>query len=301
MSKNKTQQDNLDVGVGAAPGQYLGYGLQPLRVCARLLTASNGDSVSTEYLDDVALHRANGLLLLEQNKSALSQNPVSDWATELWKTFANWFATTTKLNLDAANTEYVLYVAPVKTGSRVNALHEARSAEHVEEIVRSLQADIDSRESPPACAEYVKVFLDADPSLRASIVTNFSLVGHDSPIDEIRNQLAASVSPAVLEDICSAAIGWVKKTIDEQLRANEIAKIAVSDFQVRLRAIIKRQDRDHVLNSFASVPCGVAIDAEVRRRVYIRQMEIIECESDEKLRAASDFLLASAEDRKSVV
>jgi C-terminal domain 7 of the ABC-three component (ABC-3C) systems len=282
-------------GVGTAPGPYLGFSLQPVRLCARLLSAYEGDSVSTERMDDVAVHRANGTDLLEQDKSALSQNPVSDWAPDLWKTFANWLETTKRLQLDPANTDYVLYVVPVKTGATVAALHNARTPDQVEAIVAKLRASLAAKKPAPACAKDISAFLNAEPTLRAAIIVNFTLISQSDPLLEIRNHLASSVSPAVLDDICGAAIGWVLKTADSQLRSGKRAVIAVSDFRVRLRAIIKRQDRDHVLNSVAAEPEPTAIDAEVRRRVYIRQMELIECESDEKLRAASDFLRASTD------
>ncbi len=295
MSMIDAEQVDLGIGVGAAPGQYLGYGLQPVRMCARLLQAKDGDYVSTERLDDVAVHYADGMFLLEQTKSALSQNPVSDWAIDLWKTFANWIKTTTKLGLDPATTFYVLYVAPAKAGQRVSALHQARSKQQVDDIIETVRADLASRPTAPACAEHLKIVLDADPAMRAAIVANFSLISQDHPLEEIRNHLASTVSPAVLDDICAAAIGLVKTAADELLQAKQPAKIAVSDFRTRLRTIVKRQDRDHVLNSVASLPDRAAIDAEVRRRTYIRQLELIECDSDEKLRAASDFLRASAD------
>lgn len=189
----------------------------------------------------------------------------------------------------------MLYVAPVKTGAAVTALHQARTPDQVEAIVAKLQTDLAAKKAPPVCAEDLSVFLNAEPSLRAAITANFTLISQSDPLLEIRNHLASSVSPAVLDDICAAAIGWVLKTADIQLRNGKRAVIAVSDFRVRLRAIIKRQDRDHVLNSVAAEPDPAAVDAEVRRRIYIRQMELIECESDEKLRAASDFLRASTD------
>src|SRR5271166_840674 len=73
-----------------APGQYLGFALQPVRLCYHLLTCPKGARVSLEHLDDVAVHYANGALMLEQTKSALKQNPLSDWAEDLWKAVANW-------------------------------------------------------------------------------------------------------------------------------------------------------------------------------------------------------------------
>lgn len=48
----------------AAAGQYLGYSLQQLRLCHHLLKAPDGDTVSLEYLDDVAVHRSDGTFLL---------------------------------------------------------------------------------------------------------------------------------------------------------------------------------------------------------------------------------------------
>lgn len=295
MATIDEQLDSETSGVGTAPGPYLGFSLQPVRLCARLLSASPGDSVSTECLDDVAIHRADGTHLLEQDKSALSQNPVSDLAPDLWKTFANWLETTNRLQLDPAKTDYALYVTPVKAGATVTALHQARTTEQVEEIVATLKADLAARPTRPACADDLSAFLNADPSLRAALVVNFTLIAENDPLLEVRNHLERYVSPAVLDDICATAIGWVLKTADTQLRSGLRAVITVSDFSARLRAIIKRQDRDHVLNSVAAEPDPAAIDAEVQRRVYIRQMELIECESDEKLRAASDFLRATTD------
>ena len=49
----------------AAAGPYLGFALQPVRLCYHLLSSPRGSSVSLEYVDDVAVHYADGTLLLE--------------------------------------------------------------------------------------------------------------------------------------------------------------------------------------------------------------------------------------------
>ena len=49
---------------GTAPGQYLGYALQPVRMCFHLLDADKTASVSLEYIEDVAIHLDNGGLIL---------------------------------------------------------------------------------------------------------------------------------------------------------------------------------------------------------------------------------------------
>ncbi|MBP30473.1 MAG: hypothetical protein CMH16_14390 [Methylobacterium sp.] len=67
----------------AAPGRYLGFALQPVRLCHHLLTALPEALVSLEHLDDVAVHYPDGCVLLEQCKSAPTRNPVSDRAADL--------------------------------------------------------------------------------------------------------------------------------------------------------------------------------------------------------------------------
>ena len=214
MANTEAMLEGGGAGAGAAPGQYLGYALQPVRMCVRLMIGQDGEHVSTERLDDVAVHLADGFLILEQTKSALTHNPISDWAIDLWKTFANWITTTTRLGLDPTKIRYVLYVTPVKTGNRALALHEAQTRAQVDAVVKSLRADFSARKSAPACAEHVQVLLDADPELRTTIIANFSLVTEDDPLIAIRNHIDLTISPAVLDDICVAAIGWVSTTAD---------------------------------------------------------------------------------------
>lgn len=294
MSNTEAMLETAGTGEGVAPGQYLGYALQPVRMCARLVLAQDRDHVSTEQLDDVAVHLPDGRLILEQVKSALSHNPISDWSTDLWKTFANWIVTTTKLGLDPTRTNYVLYVTPVWTGDRVMALHQAQTRAQADAVVDALRADLAARKTAPACADHIQVLLDADAALRARVIANFSLVTDDDPLTPIRNHLSLTISPAVIDDICKAAIGLVSTTVNDLLRAKQPAKLARAEFGKRLLAIVKRHDRDHILNSVAFSPDHAAIHAEIQRKTYIRQMELIESDSDDKLRAASDFLRASA-------
>ncbi len=62
----------LPAAAHAAPGPYLGFSLQPVRLCYHLLTAPDEAHVSIEYADDVAVGLPDGRNLLEQTKSALT-------------------------------------------------------------------------------------------------------------------------------------------------------------------------------------------------------------------------------------
>src|SRR5271168_2664859 len=100
----------------AAPGPYLGFALQAVRLCYHLLTCPKGAQVSLEHLDDVAVHHGNGALTLEQTKSALKQNPLSDWAEDLWKAVANWLNSIANGNIPPEGTRFQLYVTPPRKG-----------------------------------------------------------------------------------------------------------------------------------------------------------------------------------------
>lgn len=60
----------------------------------------------------MAVHYADGSLLLEQTKGALKQNPISDWADDLWKSFENWRAMLVAEEIDLTMARYRLFVTP---------------------------------------------------------------------------------------------------------------------------------------------------------------------------------------------
>ena len=73
-----------------ASGIYLGFSLQATRFLIHLLKANPGDVVCLEVFDDVAVVRVDGTLFVEQDKSNLATNPLSNRSLQLWKTLHNW-------------------------------------------------------------------------------------------------------------------------------------------------------------------------------------------------------------------
>jgi hypothetical protein len=78
------------------------------------------DGASTDHTGSlnrasVAVHYVDGSHLLEQDKNA-QQNPISDWADDLWKTIARWLIAINAGDIDPASTTFRLYVTPVHEG-----------------------------------------------------------------------------------------------------------------------------------------------------------------------------------------
>ena len=198
-----------------APGQYLGYALQPLRMFYHLLSSPKDAYVSLEHIDDVAVHYANGELLVEQTKSALSHNPLSNWATDLWKTIANWIDDIEAGNLDLEKTIFRLYVTPVYTGAFSSAISKADSAGDVTALVTliSSQAAID----PPAieCLTYVQKFLNFEDKKRSKFVRRIQVISsHHDPVEALYQLLSATTDVSLHELICATGIGLAKERAD---------------------------------------------------------------------------------------
>jgi len=121
----------------SAPGQYLGFALQSVRLCYHLLTCPKGARVSLEYLDDVGVHFSDGTILLEQTKSALAQNPLSDWAEDLWKAIANWLHSLSTGGLPE-KVYFQIYVTPPKTGKLAQEINDAENEAQVAAITASV-------------------------------------------------------------------------------------------------------------------------------------------------------------------
>ena len=141
-----------------AQGPYLGFALQPVRLCTQLLKCPDGAQVSLELLDDVAVHAADGSVEVEQIKSATRQNPTSDWSDELWKTFANWLDALAAGQLTIGQTRFTLYVTPPRTGEWAQALSNASTDGEVEEIVAAIEAKLNRLRAPKACDANLKRF-----------------------------------------------------------------------------------------------------------------------------------------------
>ncbi len=72
-----------------APGQLLGYAIQIPRALFHLLKADPGDAVCIEVLGDVATITSDGRQILEEDKSSISDNPLTNKSINLWKSFYN--------------------------------------------------------------------------------------------------------------------------------------------------------------------------------------------------------------------
>lgn len=281
----------------SAPGQYLGFALQPVRMCFHLMREGNGSHVSLEHLDDVAIHQADGSVVVEQAKSALTHNPISNWSGDLWKTIANWLHAIHAKQLDLQKTHFHLYVTPAKTGKFASLLNAAATTEQVRALTKQIQKSLASNKTVPACMPHLEVFLNATEEQRVGLVKRMSIVSVDGdPLNALRALLTATVPDQLIDSVCQAAIGMVKERADKCIRNNEPAVINVTDFKRMFHAFVQQNNLSGYLSSFTPKPGDEVLEQTLRGRPgFVRQLQFVEASMQEQLRAVSDFLRTSAD------
>ena len=280
-----------------AAGQYLGYALQPVRLCYYLLKCRDGAMVSLEVLDDVAVHQADGTTIVEQCKSATKQNPLSDWAEDLWKTLCNWLDFLEAGELDTTTIQYRLYVTPARFGEIAKLLHEARTGDQVDIAVESIKASLGGMKKKPACKQLVARFLEADPEHRRMLVSRLRVISEDNdPVDPLREIFKPTVSPLIVDLICERAIGAAKEAADRMIRAGVPAKIDADRFRAELRAFIQKNNLPGFLSSLTDHPSSEAVTEVLQSRpTFVRQLELIDIPAEGRVRAVSDYLRTAAD------
>lgn len=288
---------NIKPAKHSAPGQYLGFALQPVRVFYHLLTCPKGAKVSLEFQDDVAIHYADGSICLEQTKSALKQNPISDWANDLWKTFHNWLEMLEAKKCNADTTRFRLYVSPAKKGAYAEALAEAVSAEDVEAVLAAIRAKLAKMKVAPACAAYLQPFLDAPKEQQTAIVAHFELEADASDaLSAIRTVLLPSIAEEHVDILAKSGIGQAKQALDRLIQSGEPPILDADAFRKDFHAFVRQNNLPGLLTSLSEAPSEALVAGIASTRpVFVRQLELIEASYEDRLRAVSDYLRTSAD------
>ena len=281
----------------AAPGPYLGFALQPVRLCFHLLTCPKGASVSLEYLDDVAVHQPDGAIILEQTKSALKQNPLSNWAEDLWKTLANWLDSVSKGEIDVVTCQFRLYVTPSRQGDFAQKLSVATTPSDIASLTALIKSKRGKLKKSPGCELFLQRFLGATEDERVSVVTRFTVSSEDAdPVEPLRLLLRTTVAPSLVDPLCEAAIGMAKERADRLIRDGKTALLDGDIFKTEFRAFVQKTNLPGMLTSFAATPGEEQVASILSGRpTFIRQLEIIEAPEEDRVRAVSDLLRTSAD------
>lgn len=253
--------------------------------------------VSLELQDDVAIHYSDGSLCLEQTKSAQRQNPISDWAGDLWKAFNNWLTMLNNGECRVSTTRFRIYVTPAKKGAFAEALAVAKNAEEIDAALGAIKRKLGKLKTPPACAAHLQALLDATTDQQRGLVGNFELDASASdPLDSIRHVLRPAIAEGHIDIIAKSGIGQAKQAMDRLIQRGEKPILDADAFRRDFHAFIRQNNLPGLLASIADSPTDTVVaGVAAARPIFVRQLELIEASEEDRLRAVSDYLRASAD------
>lgn len=259
-------------------------------MCLHLCDAPKESYVALEVFDDTDVHHPDGTGLLEQAKSGLVTNPISNFAVDLWKTFANWIDVIEAGLIDLSKTRFRLYVLQEKEGEFANSLHFAHTRALVDRVVQEIREAYE-REKPEQCKPYIEKFISYDAGKRAELVMAFELeTGNDDLIGRISNYFALTVPDDRLEDACNVAIGWVKNNSDTLIAAKQYPALSRTAFKDYMSTFISRSATNLLKTYTAPAPSNDEIEENRPMALtLLRQLELIN-KSVDGFDAVSDFL-----------
>jgi hypothetical protein len=158
----------------------------------------------------------------------LKQNPISDWATDLWKAFHNWLTMLKANECKAGATRFRIYVTPAKKGTFATALAGASTPEDVKAVLATIRTKLAKQRTLPACTLYLQPFLDALEDQQAAIVAHFELEADaPDPIDAIRALLLPTVPESYVDILVKSGIGQAKQALDRLIQRGETPMLDV--------------------------------------------------------------------------
>lgn len=279
-----------------APGQLLGYVIQFPRALCHLLKATPGCSVCIEVHGDVSTMLADNSLITEEDKSSINSNPVTDRSTDLWKTLSNWVKGVEAGEFDVSTTTFVLYRN--KSGQeglaeRFDACSTKEEADQALQDAASKLADVNDTHAiwphyKYACIDHRDTLLD--------VIVQFQLeTGNGAGFDAVEHELRIKLIPhSQLETIATQLNGWLVRFVATQFSLKQPAKLTFDEFAHQFVVLCERARCLELLDfTTYTPPSSDEIDLQIKSRpTYLRQIELVNVESDDLIEAVTDFLRA---------
>lgn len=296
---------NVNLGNTHVPDKVYAYSLQVRHMMYELLDCKDGDAVSVEVFDDIGVERSDGTKEAIQAKSALSnRNPVSDRAVDLWKTLYNWLVAVQEKEIDIECTNCKLLITVDKHGNIVDSFNNATTDEEACQAWETAKKEFYDEEEIEKkigneYADYIQEFFsNKNRSDACSIIRKFKLEtltkNHTESLYE-RFQEKVYIAKSSLDMIFIYMLGWIDKQTAELAEDRKPMVIYSKSFRNELTAKYREVNQKLSLVEIAPKPSKDMINNELDAfRVYIEQLDIVNCDYTDKIEAVSDYLRASA-------
>ncbi len=286
------------------PDKVYSFTLQIRHMLNELINAKEGDIISLEALDDVAIEN-NGENELIQIKNVISKNnPTSNRAVDFWKTFYNWLLYVKSDNVELEKTKFRLFIHTIDNkniGDICNKFHQADNINDAEQALKMAIKEIrgkEEKEIPESYKKYIDVLFDEDnKTILVNIIINFKV---EMKIDkDYEKNLLENLKDRILEDeyadkILIYMLGWINEEVNKNIKFGKPAFIKYCDFIKILKSQLAMYRQDNVLQAISVDVDDNNVEKEIEKEdIYIKQLNLIDVKYDDKISAVKAFLRTS--------
>ncbi|QWU13192.1 hypothetical protein SAMN04487895_11726 [Paenibacillus sophorae] len=303
-TKKESPKEEINLANTHVPDKVYAYTLQVKHALYELQKCSGNDVVSVEVLEDVAVEKSDGTVKAIQVKNVSSKNnPISNRAKDLWKTFSNWLLAVNSKELDINSTKFVLFVTADRNGSIVSSFSKSTTIEESQQVWSEARKEFydefgKEKELAEDYAYYVKHFFNPETQTLASeIIKNFHLetinINHTNLLYEKFCE-RAMVEEELGDTLFLYMLGWIEKKVSELVENKKPMCIAYQEYKKQLMAIRREFNQNLSLKELAPRPTEQEVQNEMNAlRTYLEQLDVVECDYTEKIEAINDYLRAS--------
>lgn len=278
----------------SAAGPHYGHLIQETIMFKYLLDADNEDIVSLEYYDDIAVEKKNGEIWAIQSKSALSWNPISNRAKDFWKTLSNWIEMSREGKLTPERTKFIVVLAaPQKMGTIATLFQRATDNASFEKAYQAVTDEFKAG-IPDGINTYIGNFFTADKTALKSIIFNFYIEIAQNPREFVVQKLEKQEEEQSVSFIFNSMTGWIKDKIEMAIERGEIPAITGKQFRSQIFASRRELAQQAFLHSYAQEPSQEEADEHLTK-TYVKQLELVSCDTEEKLEAITSYIKAKTD------
>ncbi|MGE7934058.1 ABC-three component system protein [Viridibacillus arvi] len=287
------------------PDKVYAYSIQVKHALYELIQGNGVKNVSVEVFEDVGVEMLDNSKNAVQMKSALSNNnPVSNRAVDLWKTFNNWLISIKLGELDAKNTSFTLFVNKECTGLIVESFHKAFEDENATKAWETARTEFyDSKNNEKDLAEgykkFITFFFDQKNKEDAiKLIKKFKLKTIETKYTEFlfdTFKRIVMIPNELMEFSFDKILGWIDRITSEMVEYGRPMVVSYDEYREEMVDIVRILNQNKSLVELAPLPKENQIAKEFDQvKNYINQLGLIECDYTEKIEAISDYLRAAS-------
>ena len=282
------------------PGQLFGYSLQYPRAYLRLLEIPDDACVSIEDIGDVGVFYSDGSKLVEEDKSTIRNvNTLSDKSTNLWKTIYNWLNKIKNGVLNVKTDKFILYTNHlVSTDSIVQKLNQTfDNISEIDEVITEINSIKESSKVDSDIYKYINSILEeTNIIVFKKLLKNFELITDkkaDNVYEEIEKRLIhdLGITANQTEIILQEGTGWLQKQFMEKAANHKDLCIKRIDYMKFIKPFYNKV----LVSELIDYACSKSLTNEQQLSIlgnhptYVRQLELINLETDDILEAINDY------------